>query len=90
MNMVIIEVMTMPKTAKIAISLPDDVLRVVEHERKSIGESRSQFFRRAVECLLRTSRDREASEKYVRAYSRIPETKEEVTFPCAISSNRLQ
>ncbi|MBI2831827.1 MAG: ribbon-helix-helix protein, CopG family [Chloroflexi bacterium] len=68
----------MPKTAKVAISLPEDVLRIVEQERKSIGESRSQFFRRAVECLLKNKRDREASEQYVRAYNKIPETKEEV------------
>lgn len=68
----------MSKTAKVAISLPEDVLRVIEYERKLIGESRSQFFRRAVECLLKTSQDREASEQYVQAYNEMPETKEEV------------
>jgi metal-responsive CopG/Arc/MetJ family transcriptional regulator len=68
----------MPKIAKISISLPEDVLQIVEQERKSIGESRSQFFRRAVECLLRISREREASAQYIQAYQKAPETKEEV------------
>ncbi len=68
----------MSKTAKIAISLPEDVLRTVEDERKSNGESRSQFFRRAVECLLQVRREREASEQYIRAYQQVPETEEEV------------
>ncbi|MDD5082521.1 MAG: ribbon-helix-helix protein, CopG family [Dehalococcoidales bacterium] len=68
----------MPKIAKIAISLPEDVLQIVEQERKSIGESRSQFFRRAVECLLRIRREREASAQYIQAYQKASETKEEV------------
>jgi metal-responsive CopG/Arc/MetJ family transcriptional regulator len=69
----------MSKTAKIAISLPEDVLRIVENERKSNGESRSQFFRRAVEALLQIRREREASEQYIRAYQQMPETAEEIT-----------
>ena len=68
----------MPKTAKIAISLPEDVLNAVEREREGSGESRSQFFRRAVETLLSHRRERERSEQYVRAYQQAPETREEV------------
>jgi metal-responsive CopG/Arc/MetJ family transcriptional regulator len=68
----------MPKTAKITISLPEDVLNAVERERGESGESRSEFFRRAVEALLRHRREREMSEQYIRAYQRMPETKEEV------------
>ncbi|MBI2907311.1 MAG: ribbon-helix-helix protein, CopG family [Chloroflexi bacterium] len=68
----------MPKTAKIAISLPEDVLKAVEQEREGSGESRSEFFRRAVETLLRHRRERELSEQYVRAYQQVPETSEEV------------
>jgi metal-responsive CopG/Arc/MetJ family transcriptional regulator len=37
----------MPKTSKIAISLPEEVLKAVEREREESGESRSQIFRRA-------------------------------------------
>jgi metal-responsive CopG/Arc/MetJ family transcriptional regulator len=69
----------MPKTSKIAISLPKEVLTAVEREREESGESRSQIFRRAVELLLRQREERETSEQYIRAYQEMPETKEEVT-----------
>ncbi|MFC2022953.1 ribbon-helix-helix protein, CopG family [Chloroflexota bacterium] len=68
----------MPKTSKIAISLPEEVLTAVERERQESGESRSQIFRRAVDLLLRQQKEREMSEQYVRAYQQLPETKEEV------------
>ena len=68
----------MPKTTKIAISLPEEVLTAVEREREESGESRSQIFRRAVELLLRQRKEREMSERYIRAYLQVPETKEEI------------
>jgi len=68
-----------PKTSKVAISLPDEVLTAVEREREESGESRSQIFRRALELLLRQRTEREMSERYVRAYQEMPETTEEVT-----------
>ncbi len=63
--------------AKIAISLPDDVLRDVEKERQASGESRSQFFRRAAIALLKRQREREWDQQYIRAYQEMPETEEE-------------
>ena len=68
----------MSKTAKITISLPEEVLTAVERERKGSGESRSQIFRRAVELLLQQQKEREMSEQYIRAYQQTPETSEEV------------
>ena len=68
----------MPKTSKIAISLPEEMLTAVEREREECGESRSQIFRRAVDLLLRQRKEQEMSEQYIRAYQQIPETKEEV------------
>jgi len=68
----------MTKTAKVAISLPEEVLSAVEKERKGSGESRSQIFRRAVELLLRQRREKELSEQYIRAYQKSPETREEI------------
>lgn len=68
----------MPKIAKIAISLPEELLASVERERRNSGESRSQFFRRAVEALLRRQQEQEMSEQYIRAYQQIPETEEEI------------
>jgi metal-responsive CopG/Arc/MetJ family transcriptional regulator len=68
----------MPKIAKIAISLPEEVLDAVERERRDSGESRSQFFRRAAEILLRRRREQELNTQYIRAYQQTPETKEEI------------
>ena len=72
------EVSIMPKTTKIAISLPEAILSAVEKERKASGESRSELFRRAVEMLLRRNREQAMSERYVRAYEQMPETREEI------------
>jgi len=69
----------MPKTSKIAISLPEELLAAVEREREESSESRSQIFRRAVELLLRQRTEKEMSEQYTRAYQDMPETTEEVT-----------
>lgn len=66
--------------AKIAISVPDEVLQAVEQQRLARGESRSAFCRRALEQLLRREREREADEQYVRAYQKCPETAEEIAW----------
>jgi len=68
----------MAKSAKVAISLPEDVLDAVETERKAKGESRSQFFRRAIERLLKQERESSAVQDYVRGYQEVPESAEEV------------
>lgn len=79
----------MPKIAKIAISLPEEVLVSVEQERKNSGESRSQFFRRAVEALLRRQQEQKMSEQYIHAYQQIPETEEEIEAARHAASNIL-
>ena len=79
----------MSKTAKIAISLPSEVLDAVERERDQRGESRSQFFRRAVETLLRQQQEQEMSEQYIRAYQQTPETPEEVSAARSAASTIL-
>jgi metal-responsive CopG/Arc/MetJ family transcriptional regulator len=77
------------KTTKIAISLPEEVLDAVERERGESGESRSAFFRRAVEALLRRQREQELSEQYVHAYQALPESPEEVEAARRAASNIL-
>lgn len=64
--------------AKIAISLPEEVLDEIEAKRRTSGESRSQFFRRAVEGLMRREREREAIAQYTRGYQLYPETAEDI------------
>ncbi len=67
----------MPKTAKIAISLPERLLLGIDRERRASGESRSEFFRRAVQALLKGERERNLEEQYIRGYLEDPETAEE-------------
>ncbi|MCZ7625936.1 MAG: hypothetical protein C3F12_11140 [Candidatus Methylomirabilota bacterium] len=68
----------MGKTVKIAISLPADLLEALEKERQARNESRSQFFREAVEHLLRQKRLQETVKQYVQGYLAEPESDEEV------------
>ena len=68
----------MAKAVKIAISLPDKLLRTAERERKARRETRSEFFRRAVEHLLRAEQERRDIEQYVKGYLAHPETEQEV------------
>lgn len=71
---------------KIAISLPAEVLAEVERERQVTGESRSEFFRLAVERRLRDERRRVDVEQYVRAYQEHPESDEEVAIAGALGT----
>ena len=68
----------MDKSTKIAISLPKHVLKAVEEERKARGESRSEFFRRAVEKMIRQNQESREVESYILGYRAIPESAEEV------------
>ena len=68
----------MDKSTKVAISLPERVLKAIEKERKARGESRSEFFRRAAEKLLKQEQESKAVETYIRGYCSLPESAEEV------------
>jgi len=68
----------MSKTAKVAISLPEEVLAAVEAQRRARGESRSEFFRRAAEIRLKDERESSAIKEYLRGYGEFPESPDEV------------
>lgn len=68
----------MPSAVKVTISLPAALLRAAERERRARKETRSQFFRNALEAALRQQHEREASERYVQGYLAQPETEAEV------------
>ena len=68
----------MNKSAKVAISMPAPLLNAVEKERKSKGESRSEFFQRAAVNLLKQEREAQAVDAYVSGYRVKPETFEEI------------
>lgn len=64
--------------AKIAISLPEEVLQAVEKERLASGLSRSEFFRRAVEEHLRQAKERADVLQYINGYLEYSETPHEL------------
>ncbi len=68
----------MEKSTKVAISLPKRVLQAIEKERKARGESRSEFFRRAAEKLLKQEQEFKAVETYIKGYCSLPESADEV------------
>jgi metal-responsive CopG/Arc/MetJ family transcriptional regulator len=68
----------MKKSMKVTISLPEHVLKAAEKERKASGESRSEFFRRAVVSLLKQELESKSIEKYIQGYGDMPESAEEV------------
>ena len=68
----------MDKSTKVAISLPEQVFNTIEKERKATGESRSEFFRRAVDQLLKQEREAEQVEAYIKGYRLMPESADEV------------
>jgi metal-responsive CopG/Arc/MetJ family transcriptional regulator len=70
---------------KIAISLPEELLAAAERERLARGESRSQFFRLAMEAYLREAQRRAAVAEYVESYRQHPETAEEIAAVSVLS-----
>jgi metal-responsive CopG/Arc/MetJ family transcriptional regulator len=68
----------MGKCTKVAISLPERVLAAIEQNRKASGESRSEFFRRAAEELLKQEQEAKEVERYIQGYRTSPESAEEV------------
>jgi metal-responsive CopG/Arc/MetJ family transcriptional regulator len=72
------EAFLMGKSTKVAISLPEIVLKAIEEERKAMGESRSEFFRRAAEKLLKQAQESKAIETYILGYRTIPESTEDI------------
>ncbi len=63
--------------AKVAISLPVDILARVERARRP-GQSRSEFIARAIEAYLAEQQARAEAQAYARGYALFPETAEEI------------
>jgi metal-responsive CopG/Arc/MetJ family transcriptional regulator len=64
--------------AKIAISLPREVLASVEEACRGQGQSRSEFILHAVRAYLDTRIAEAEAAAYARGYERFPETPEEI------------
>jgi len=78
----------MPKTKKIAISLPIEVFRKVEKARKKTGESRSALIRRSIEYVFSKEEHDALVKQYIDGYTKYPETEEEAQF-CEITSKEI-
>jgi len=65
------------RTAKVAISLPIEILKRVEEARQP-GQSRSQFIAHTLEIYFADQREREEAAAYARGYELFPETPEEI------------
>ncbi len=68
----------MPNAVKVAISLPPAIFDSLEKERRRRGESRSEFFRQAVQAFLRDLREKKDVQRYVQGYLDQPESASEV------------
>ena len=68
----------MAKSAKIAISMPVEVLEEIERERHSDGTSRSEIIVQAIQEFLKNRRKQQQIEQYIRGYQLYPETDEEM------------
>ncbi len=60
------------KSAKVAISLPEDILEAVEMERKAKGENLSQFIQRVIERLLKKGLFSYLKRRYRSCYCSLP------------------
>lgn len=75
----------MSRAVKISVSIPPEVLERADRERETIGESRSEFVRQAIEERIRRMAEAERIERYVQGYRKSPETAEEVASSFAMS-----
>ena len=80
----------MRRAVKVAISLPEEIFQAAEREREARRESRSEFYRIAVEAFLRRQREREAVNRYVRGYRDLPESEDEIAAARSASARLLE
>jgi hypothetical protein len=78
----------MKRAVKVAISLPDDLLHRVDRACRERKVSRSEYFRQAATNLLGLTGDEEV-DRYVRGYSKHPETPDDVEAARAASARVL-
>jgi metal-responsive CopG/Arc/MetJ family transcriptional regulator len=80
----------MSKTAKVAVTIPKDVLLSLDRACKKSGTSRSAAVAQAVEQWLRLRTVSDAERRYVEGYLRKPETAHEVTATAAVADAAIQ
>lgn len=68
----------MAHSEKIAITLPQEIYKRVERLRRGTQESRSAVVQRALRLLFRASEHESRVRDYVDAYTRDPESEDEI------------
>lgn len=68
----------MSRAVKIAISLPEEIMREMERQRELTGETRSGLVRRALKLLFEAGEHRAKVEAYIDGYRRDPESSEDL------------
>jgi metal-responsive CopG/Arc/MetJ family transcriptional regulator len=68
----------MPRTAKIAVSLPVDLYRAVERIRKTTRQPRSALFQEALRYWLEHQREQALTRRYESGYRLHPEGPAEI------------
>lgn len=76
--------------AQIAITLPDDKMEFVERERKSTGETQSEFFVRLLDSFAKQQKEAEMVAQYKRGYELYPETEEEIALSMALAHDAFE
>lgn len=79
----------MAGSAKIAITLPKEILGALERYRAETGESRSALIALAIERLLEERREERLVRRYVEGYRRRPESEEEIRAAQAAAADLL-
>ncbi len=79
----------MNERAKISITLPGKLLHQVDRLRRTTGETRSEFFRRAIAALLREGERQREICRYLAGYHAHPETEAELSWVAEASEELL-
>jgi metal-responsive CopG/Arc/MetJ family transcriptional regulator len=66
------------KVAKVAVSLPAELIAQIDLERRSSRTTRSAYFRKVLERHLRESSHAALTDAYIRGYTEHPETEARV------------
>ena len=76
-------------TEKIAISLPSQMVKRMEKERKRTGETRSALVRRAIALLFAEKEREQRNRAYMAGYRAMPETEQEIRAAEAAAADPL-
>ncbi|MBM4405022.1 MAG: hypothetical protein FJ039_02425 [Chloroflexi bacterium] len=80
----------MNRTEKVAISIPKDLYRWVERQRRAKGQSRSEFFCKALEEALHRDAESAREEQYRTAYLRSKGKGDEVPWAAATAPSAFR